>query len=72
MKLENIEEMVDKSYAEKSCAEISKAPLSALKGISMDTAEKLAKAFGIDTVEKMAKLKYYDWALEIKTRAEKQ
>ena len=72
MKLENIGEIANKAYAEKSCADIAKAPLTALNGMTQETADKLSSALGIDTVQKMADLKYYNWALEIKTRAEKQ
>lgn len=51
-----------KAYEGKPAAELVKAPISALQGVSEGDAEKMKEAFGIDNIKEMAALKYYQRA----------
>lgn len=51
--------LLDKEWEDKSLAEIMKAPVSALSGVSSGDAEALQKAFGIKTVGDMGKNKFF-------------
>lgn len=61
----NIQNAVDKAYADKTLAELADAPVAALKGVSEADAEKLEAAFGVKTIRDFANLKYVRWAQAI-------
>jgi predicted RecB family nuclease len=52
----------DKAYETKNIVELTKAPVSAISGVSEPDAEKLKTAFGIQTVEDLATNKYVNLA----------
>jgi len=52
----------DKAYETKNIVELTKAPVSAISGVSQTDAEDLKKAFGIETVEDLATNKYVSLA----------
>ena len=54
-----------KKYENKTPAQLAKAPVYALQGVSPKDAERLYKAFKLKTVRQLAQLKYIDWAREI-------
>ncbi|MDX3058936.1 hypothetical protein PV394_27985 [Streptomyces sp. NE06-03E] len=58
----DLEEVLDKAWADKSLPEILAAPVGALKGVSDHDGELLDQAFGIKTVADLAELKYVRWA----------
>lgn len=51
--------LVDKSYQDKSLAEIVAAPVAALKGVSESDAKLLKDAFGIVTVGDLGRNPYF-------------
>ena len=53
------ENNVIKAFEGKPAAELAKAPIYALQGVSEGDAAKMKEAFGIDTIAEMAALKYY-------------
>ena len=61
----NINSVVDKAYEDKSFAEILKAPVSALQGVSDADASKLKDAFNIKTVSDLATNKFFLRAMAI-------
>ena len=61
----HINTVVDKAYETKSLAEILKAPVSALQGVSDGDAEKLKDAFNIKTVNDLATNKFFLRAMAI-------
>ena len=61
----NINKILDKKYEEMPLKEITKAPVSALQGISDSDGELLQKAFKVKTIADLAKLKYVKWAQAI-------
>lgn len=65
----DIAKFVDKAYEGMSFAEIAKAPVAALQGVSEADGEALAKAFGIKTVGDLATNKFVLWAQAINTLA---
>ena len=54
----NLNVLLDKNWQNKSLAEILKAPVSALQGVSEGGADLLKQAFNIRTVGDLAKNKY--------------
>ena len=64
-----ISKFVDKAYEQQSFAELVKAPVSALQGVSDADGEALAKALGIKTVGDLATNKFVLWAQAISTLA---
>ncbi|MFD5554261.1 hypothetical protein ACFWIA_10515 [Streptomyces sp. NPDC127068] len=54
----DLDEVLDKAWADKALPEILDAPVSALKGVSDRDGELLAEAFGVTTVAQLAELKY--------------
>jgi hypothetical protein len=55
----NLGAFLDKDWESKSLAEILKAPVSALQGISEGDADLLKQAFNIKTVGDLGKNKYF-------------
>ena len=51
--------LLDKAWEDKSLAEILKAPVSALAGVSEGDAEHLAQAFNVRTVGDLGKNKFF-------------
>lgn len=66
------EDKLIKAYEGKTAAELAKAPVWALQGVSAGDADRLKKAFGIDTIGEMAALKYYRRAVLIRQKAEEE
>ena len=64
----NIDKGVDKAYEHQSFAEIAKAPVAALQGISDEKGD-IWKQLGVKTVGDLAKFKYCLWAEAIQTAA---
>ena len=65
----DIAKFVDKAYEQYSFAELVKAPVAALQGVSDADGEALAKALGIKTVGDLATNKFVLWAQAINTLA---
>ena len=63
----DIGKYVDKSFESSSFAELVKAPVSALQGVSEADAEALAKALNIKTIGDLADNKFVRWAQAIAT-----
>ena len=63
----DISKFMDKAFEQKSFAELAKAPISALAGVSDADADALAKALGIKTIADLATNKYVLWAQAITT-----
>ena len=61
----NLDKMLDKAYENLSLAEIAKAPVTALAGVSEGDGEHLAAAFGIKTVGDLGTNKYFRLAAAI-------
>jgi hypothetical protein len=61
----DISKFVDKAYEQQSFAELVKAPVSALQGVSDADAEALAKALGIRSIGDLATNKFVLWAQAI-------
>lgn len=55
----NLNAILDKAYENKPLAEILKAPVSALQGISESDAQHLKDAFNIKTVADLGKNKHF-------------
>jgi hypothetical protein len=51
----DIPKSLDKAYEDASLADLLKAPVSALSGVSDGDAAKLKEAFGIDSVEELGR-----------------
>ena len=66
----NIKKIVDKKFEKMTLKELTKAPASAISGISDSDGELLYKAFKVKTVADLAKLKYVKWAQAICTLAD--
>ncbi|WP_345598183.1 hypothetical protein [Streptomyces marokkonensis] len=58
----DLDNVLDKAWADKSLPEILAAPVAALKGVSDRDGELLQEAFGVRTVADLAELKYARWA----------
>ena len=65
----DISKFLDKAHEQQSFAELAKAPVSALQGVSDADGEALAKALGIKTIADLATNKYVLWAQAINTLA---
>ncbi|MDH4144235.1 MAG: hypothetical protein OEY23_03595 [Acidimicrobiia bacterium] len=61
----SIEKIVDKAYEGMDFAELAKAPVAALQGISDEKAAQLEAALGVKTIGDLAKNKYIRWAQAI-------
>ena len=61
----NLDSLLDKEYESKSFAELLKAPVSALAGVSDDDAKHLKDAFNIKTVADLGKNKFFRAAMLI-------
>ncbi len=66
----DISKFVDKAYEGQSFAELAKAPVSALQGVSEADAAALASALGIKTIGDLATSKYVLRAQAIATLAD--
>lgn len=55
----DLDKILDKAYENSSLAEILKAPVSALAGVSDADAEALQKAFNVKTVGDLGKNKFF-------------
>ena len=55
----NLNALLDKEWENKSLAEVLKAPVSALQGVSESDADLLKQAFNIKTVGDLGKNKYF-------------
>jgi hypothetical protein len=65
--LADVSKFLDKAFEQQSFAELAKAPVSALAGVSDADAEALKKALGIKTIADLATNKYVLWAQAINT-----
>ena len=65
----DIAKFLDKAYEQQSFAELVKAPVAALQGVSDADGEALAKALGIKTIGDLATNKFVLWAQAINTLA---
>lgn len=63
----NVAKYLDKAYEGMEFAELVKAPVDALAGVSAADAEALAKTLGIKTIGDLATNKYVLWAQAIAT-----
>lgn len=63
-------EHLDKAFEEKNAAELVKAPIDALQGVSAGDAARMKEAFGIDNIGEMAALRYYQRAKIILKKAQ--
>ena len=55
----NLNAFLDKEWESKSLAEVLKAPVSALQGVSEGDADLLQKAFNVKTVGDLGKNKFF-------------
>ena len=65
----DISKFVDKAYEGLDFADLARAPVSALQGVSEADGEALDKALGIKTVHDLATSKYVLWAQAINVLA---
>ena len=65
----DISKFLDKAYEQQSFAELVKAPVAALQGVSDADGAALAKALGIKTIGDLATNKFVRWAQAINTLA---
>ena len=63
----DLAKFVDKAYEQQSFAELLKAPVAALQGVSEADGEALARALGIKTIGDLATNKFVAWAQAIHT-----
>ena len=61
----DISKFLDKAYEQKEFADLAKAPVDALEGVSAADAAALAQALGIKTIADLATNKYVLWAQAI-------
>jgi hypothetical protein len=66
----NLDEFLDKEWESKSLAEVLKAPVSALQGVSDGDAKLLQQAFNIKTVGDLGKNKFFRAAALLSQLAE--
>jgi hypothetical protein len=59
----NLDAFLDKEWESKSLAEVLKAPVSALQGVSEGDAELLKKAFNVKTVGDLGKNRFFRAAM---------
>lgn len=55
----NLDALLDKAFKDSSLADLLKAPVSALKGVSDGDAELLQKAFNVKTIGDLGKNKFF-------------
>jgi len=55
----DLAKLLDKAYEDKSLAEVVKAPVSALSGVSEGDAKLLAEAFNVKTVGDLGRNKFF-------------
>ncbi len=65
----DVAKILDKDYEDKDFAELTKAPVSALQGLSDRDAEHLKQALGIETIRDLATNKFVLWAQAINVLA---
>ncbi len=65
----DVSKFLDKAFEGKEFAELAKAPVSALAGVSEADAAALASSLGIKTIGDLATNKYVLWAQAINTLA---
>lgn len=65
----NVNKAVDKAYETQSFRDIVQAPVSALQGITDETARNVWRHLGVKTVGDLAKFKYCVWAEAMQTAA---
>lgn len=63
----NVDKFLDKAFEQHEFADLVKAPVSALAGVSDGDAEALKAALGISTIGDLATNKYVLWAQAITT-----
>ena len=63
----DVSKYLDKAYETMEFADLAKAPVEALAGVSAADAEALAKSLGIKTIADLATNKYVLWAQAITT-----
>ncbi len=68
----NLDAFLDKEWESKSLAEVLKAPVSALQGVSEGDADLLKQAFNIKTVGDLGRNKYIVAAVAIAALAGKK
>jgi hypothetical protein len=61
---------IDKAYESMSLADLAKAPVEALQGVSEGDAKLLKEAFNISTIADLGTNKYFLWAQAITKLAE--
>jgi hypothetical protein len=66
----NLDSLLDKEYESKNLAELLKAPVSALAGVSDGDAKLLKEAFNIKTIGDLGKNKFFRAAALISQLAE--
>ena len=66
----NINQCVDKKFAEMSFSQLAEAPIDALRGVSANDAAALKQAFRITTIREFANLNFLKWAQAIVTLAD--
>jgi hypothetical protein len=65
----NLDSIVDNDFKAKCLRELVEAPISALRGVSASDARALSQAFGVNTIGELAELRFFKWAMAIKTLA---
>jgi len=65
-----LDKLLDKKYEESDLQSLTKAPVSALSGVSESDAQDLAKAFGIKTIGDLGRNKHFRAAEAIVSLAE--
>lgn len=66
----NLDALLDKAWENKTLAEVLKAPVDALAGVSESDAKLLKEAFNIKTVQDLGKNKFFRGALLLTQLAE--
>lgn len=66
----NLDALLDKAWENKTLAEVLKAPVDALAGVSEADAKLLKEAFNIKTVQDLGKNKFFRGALLLTQLAE--
>lgn len=66
----NLDALLDKAWENKTLAEVLKAPVDALAGVSEGDAKLLKEAFNIKTVQDLGKNKFFRGALLLTQLAE--
>jgi len=66
----NLDALLDKAWENKTLAEVLKAPVDALAGVSEGDAKLLKEAFNIKTIQDLGKNKFFRGALLLTQLAE--